>query len=202
MTDPTALPQVAPFSILLPPGWARIPIDDHADAVFADIIDGVVAEAPPERRAMLRGFLTHTAAGAITAARAQGALDVILSFAAVDGVPIPASIATFRIEPDASLGSTPERILVSFATAGSRAVEIDGVPAIRRVRESAATDAGPAHRSIHFVFQHPVSNDWMLLTASIVKSEEIDLGDVLEALEALIDAMVSTIRFDRTAALA
>ena len=185
------------YSILLPPGWVRIPLDDTTDAAFAELIDGAVARAPIERRAQLRGLIQSSTDAALAAARAQHAADFILSLATIDGLPIPASIATFKITPDASLGSSPEQILVSFASPGSRAVEIDGVAAIRRVKESPATEDAPAHRGVHFVLQHPGTREWMLISASLLMSEGVDLTEVLDALEFLIDSMVSTIRFER-----
>ena len=32
----------APFTMVLPPGWVRIPVDADTDAVFSAMIDGVV----------------------------------------------------------------------------------------------------------------------------------------------------------------
>jgi len=189
----------APFTILLPPAWVRIPVDQRTDHVFTDLIAGVVAQAPPERRARLSTMLTSAANRSIAGARAAGAIDLILSFATVDGLPIPASIACFRITPPEALGSTPEATLLSFASPGSRAVEIDGTPAIRRVSDSGQTDDVPAHRAIHYVVRHPDTHEWLLITASILVIDDADFAEVLDAIEILIDAMASTIRFRKDA---
>ena len=41
------------FSILLPPGWVRIPFGDSTADEFTVLLDGVVGAAPAERRAAL-----------------------------------------------------------------------------------------------------------------------------------------------------
>ena len=185
----------APFTMVLPPGWVRIPVDADTDAVFSAMIDGVVERAPVERRAALGAMLRTASRQSLASAREHDALDLILSFATVDGLPIPASIATFRIVPPAAAGSTTEEILVSFATRGASAVEIDGTPAIRRVSEAAAGDDSPPHRGIHHIVHHRHRDEWLLITASIIASDDPEYLEVMDAIETLVDAMVSTIRF-------
>ena len=188
----------APFTMLLPPGWVRIPMDNRTDAVFAAMIDSVVEQAPAERRAALGAILRTASRESLTSAREHGAIDLILSFATVDGLPIPASIATFRIDPPESAGNTTEEILVSFATRGASAVEIDGVPAIRRVTQAAGSDESPPHRGIHHIVHHRHRNEWLLISASIIANADPDALEVVDAIEFLVDAMVSTIRFTGT----
>lgn len=185
----------APFTMLLPPGWMRLPVNEATDAVFAELIDGVVERAPADRRAALGAMLRTASRQSLASAREQGAIDLILSFATVDGLPIPASIATFRVVPPASAGSTTAEILVSFATKGASAVEIDGTPAIRRVSEVAAGDDSPPHRGVHHIVHHRYRDEWLLISASIIASDDPDYLEVMDAIEALVDAMVSTIRF-------
>jgi hypothetical protein len=88
-------------------------------------------------------------------------------------------------------------MLVGLAGAGSRAVEIDGLAAIRRSTDVPPTEDSPAYRSVSYVCHVPWMDQWLLFGASILTSNEAGYDEVLEALEGLIDAMISTVRFRR-----
>lgn len=184
-----------PYSILLPPGWARIIVDDDTEAGLSKVVDGIVAEAPPERRGPLGDMLRRTAHDALEQAKARGALELILSFASVQGLPIPVSIVVFPVPEPEETGRSADEFLLSLARPGSRAVEIDGVAAIRRPHDSSMEEGAVPYRAINYIVRHPYSGRWLMFTASILTSSEDGYEDVLEALEALIDAMLSTVRF-------
>ncbi|RZS59474.1 hypothetical protein EV141_0700 [Microcella putealis] len=187
----------APYTILLPPGWVRMRVDESIQERFDALIDDVARRAPKDRQTPLRSLLGRTAQHAIDTARDRGALDVIVSLASVDDLPIPVSIATFSVPPPASDGRSPLEMLVGLANAGSRAIEIDGLAAIRRSVDVPATDDAPAYRTVSYVCHVPWLEEWLLFGASILTSDEPGFDEVLNALESLIDAMMSTVRFRR-----
>jgi len=187
----------SPYSILLPPGWVRLAVDGTTSHTFQTLINSVVERAPVERHASLRAMLERTVRGALDAATSRDALDLILSFASVEGLPIPVSIATFPVPPPAQDARTPLETLIGLAQSGSRAIEIDGLAAIRRSIDVPAADDSPAHRSVNFVCHVPWLDQWLLFSASILTSDEPGYEVVLTALEGLVDAMISTVRFRR-----
>lgn len=196
------MPPESRFSILLPPGWVRVPVNESADAKFEDLINGVVAAAPAERKRELRAMLEAAVRQMLVTARAQRATDFIISLSAMQGLPIPASISASLLElPDAGTLTSQEQLL-RFATGSARAVELDGLVAMRRVRDDRGNAETPPHRTISYVCHLPWSDEWLLLTASIITTDEPGYSDVLEALEALMDAMISTVRFPKARASA
>ena len=186
----------APYTILLPPGWVRFPVDDTTDETLAALIDGVVRQAPAERRGAVHEMLSDAVRGSLAAARSKNAIDLIVSLGEVGGLPVPASIVAFPLEAPQD-GRSAEETLVGLARAGTRAIEIDGLPAIRRVVDSAGDESAPAHRAVNYIVHVPWQSRWLLFTASILSSDDPGYREVGEALEALMDAMVSTVRFTK-----
>jgi hypothetical protein len=185
------------FSILLPPGWVRIPVDDHTDAEFRELVESIVAEAPAERRSNLQVMLQTSVRDMLASARAQHTLDLIISLAAVDGLPIPASLTVSLLQlPEGSSG-TPQEQLLKFARGNARAIELDGLVGMRRVLDDPGNQDNPPHRTVSYVCHLPWSDEWLLFAASIITTDEPGYSDVLAALEDLMDAMLSTVRFPR-----
>lgn len=188
-TQPTA-----PYTMLLPPGWVRLRMDGAVDDTFAAMVEDVVRRAPAERRVALRAMLTSSVRDSLALARSRHAIDLVLSFAEFDGLPLPASIATFPLDPPQD-GRSPEETLVGLARPGSRAVGIDGLPAVRRVVDTGGDADTPAHRAVHYIVHVPWQKRWLLFTASILSSDDPGFEQVMESVEALMDAMMSTVRF-------
>lgn len=191
------------FDMVLPPGWVRIPIA-RADEDFATIIRDAVAQVPPEKAAPVRTFLEAQIRTAIEAAREQATVEFILPLAPVLGIPIPASITVTTLTPPGSETRGPQEILVAMAGRGdATAIEIDGLVGLRRVRSAGATAGSPisadaqAHRSISYVCHIPWRDEWIAFTASILSGDDPELAEPLLAVEVLLDALISTVRFRR-----
>ncbi|WP_166865932.1 hypothetical protein [Salinibacterium sp. ZJ70] len=191
MSDETA----AHYRILLPPGWVRMRGDDQAQEALVRVIDERVETLAPEQRPRVRALMRRSAEDAIGAARERGALELILSFATVQGIPIPASIVLLPLPVPEDDRRPADEILLSLGRGGAHVIEIDGIPAMRRVVDTPATGPDPAHRAIHYMLRHPHSGRWLAFSASILTSDDEGYGQVLEALETLVGAMMSTIRF-------
>jgi hypothetical protein len=79
------------FTVLLPPGWARIPIDGRESARAATLAAQKTADLTEPRRSQVRDKLTRLIRSALRDARSCGGIDIMLSLAERDGVPLAAS---------------------------------------------------------------------------------------------------------------
>jgi hypothetical protein len=87
--DPRSHPR--DFAVLLPPGWARIPLDGREGARAAALAANKTAGLAEPERSAVREKLTRTIRQALQDARAAGGIDVLLSLAERDGIPLAAS---------------------------------------------------------------------------------------------------------------
>ena len=134
MTAATA--GVRDFSMLLPPGWARLPLDSRIPVRVKTLVADRVSGAPPEQRAQLQAVLTGELTSVLESAARQGGLDVLLSVDPVAGRAVPASCLVTHLDGPADG--------VLQAIAGARAgrpggvrevgtVQVAGTPAVRRL---------------------------------------------------------------------
>jgi hypothetical protein len=79
------------FAVLLPPGWARIPLDGREKARAVRLATQKTASLPEPQRSEVREKLTRQIRTALRDARAVGGIDVLLSLAERDGIPLAAS---------------------------------------------------------------------------------------------------------------
>ena len=87
--EPRAHPR--DFAVLLPPGWARIPLDGRESARAATLAANKTAGLEEPQRSAVRDKLTRTIRQALQDARSAGGIDVLLSLAERDGIPLAAS---------------------------------------------------------------------------------------------------------------
>lgn len=184
------------FEMLLPPDWVRIAADERGDAALAVLVERAVASAPTGRGAEVRTLVSGAFASSLRAAREQGATDVVLSLAQVAGAPVPASIVvTRRPVVGGDTLSPTERVLAIAAREQGTVVELGGRAAVRRVRTYAAEGDTPARRAISFLCQLPGGAEWIMFTATMLWGDDPELEEPLSALEFLIDAVMTTVRF-------
>lgn len=126
------------FTMLLPPGWARIPLDGRTPLRVKQLVAQRLSEAPAEVREALRSSLTRELTDTLATAARHGGLDVFLSIDPVAGMPVPASALVTHLQPDG--GDPVAGLLERFAagTGGLDVAELDVVevaaaPAVRRL---------------------------------------------------------------------
>jgi hypothetical protein len=120
------------FLLLLPPGWIRIPIDGREGARATALATAKVSDMPEPRRSTAREKLTRLIKAALREARQAGGIDVMMSLAEVQGVPIPASCLVSYVDEGGA--PIPLDILADeLSTDGgdARLVKIAGRPAVR-----------------------------------------------------------------------
>ncbi|WP_104524985.1 hypothetical protein [Blastococcus atacamensis] len=174
MTAPVAM--VTDFRILLPPGWARIPLDSRAPLRVKNLVTERVGAVPAPQRAELRAWLTRELTAALESAARQGGIDVLLSVDPVAGRPVPASgLVTHVRSPGGS--SALEGLLGSLRSSGKGVrelglVDVAGAPAVRRLssRQEMVPDANGVRSGeltvtqVDYFVPVPGSDGWLLLT--------------------------------------
>jgi hypothetical protein len=145
-----AVDAVRDFSLLLPPGWARIPLDDRVPLRIKQVVDARLSSAPAEHREALRTGLTRDLTETLGTARSQGGLDVLLSLDPVAGMPVPASALVTHLQGDGE-GDGVAGLLGTLTTGDDGVtvreldlVEVAGAPAVRRLgtRDERVAPAG------------------------------------------------------------
>jgi hypothetical protein len=146
MTAPATGGRCVGYRIVLPPGWAQIPLRSGTDEVIAAILEAVTADLPagsdvPERQESVAARLRNAAA----AARANNGVHLYLPVAGVHGFTIAASF----VVADIAFGSVdpldPALLVARLAADPNAAqVSIDGC----RVSRSETTCAADPARGV------------------------------------------------------
>jgi hypothetical protein len=132
--DPRSHPR--DFAVLLPPGWARIPLDGREGARAATLAANKTADLAEPQRSAVREKLAQMIRRALRDARSVGGIDVLLSLAERDGIPLAASCFISYLDQDQAV---PLDMLAAKLSAGGGAAgagvsltEVGGGPAVRR----------------------------------------------------------------------
>jgi hypothetical protein len=134
-TAPSGRDHSAPprdFILLLPPGWIRIPIDGREGARATALATEKVSDLPEPQRSAAREKLARMIKSALREARQGGGIDVLMSLADAQGLPIAASCLVSYVDE----GGTPvplDLLADDLSAEGGdvRLVEISGRPAVR-----------------------------------------------------------------------
>ena len=119
------------FTVLLPPGWVRIPLDGREIARAVALADAKAGEAPGPRRHAARQQLRALMRHALSQARQAAGTDILLSLAEHDGLPLTASCLVSYVEYGAPV---PLDKLADELARGEGDVSpagIGGLPAVR-----------------------------------------------------------------------
>lgn len=130
------------FAVLLPPGWARIPLDGREGARAKALAADKTADLAEPQRSAARDKLARLIRGALRDAKSAGGIDVLLSLAERDGIPLAASclisyldrgqeVPLDALAAELSEAENESGGAVSPASTVSR-TEVGGGPAVRR----------------------------------------------------------------------
>jgi hypothetical protein len=196
--------EAAGYTLVLPPGWERIPARQGTDDAIRAILDAKFRELPPDLprdqlapyRAEIEGKLRRAAAQA----RKNGAIDLYLPVQLRNGLPVPASFVVSEGSIPVAGVDEPEQIvsyLVNEGTDGA-AVTVDGVAGARS-EHCAGPDPGQGieYGSRRVDYAVPVPGDagrWLLVAFSTLGAGDPD-DEVARLLVQLFDAMMSTFRW-------
>lgn len=178
MTSPGAVAR--DYTMLLPPGWARIPLDDQVPLRIRSLVAERLGAAPAERREALRTGLTRELTSVLGAAARRGGIDVLLSIDPVAGEPVPASALVTHLAGQGG-GNALDALVGTLVVGGADhtvrelgVVEVAGGPAVRRLsaRRERVPDEGDLRGGVLHVTQVdyfvplPGTDDLLVLTFS------------------------------------
>lgn len=172
------------FTVLLPPGWIRIPLDGREGARAAALATAKVSDLPEPQRSAARERLLRMIRTGLRQARQAGGIDVMMSLAERDGIPLAASCLVSYVEQ----GSAPvpiDMLAGELSADGGdvRTVQIAGRPAVRR------RYAEPPVTRIDYMLTVPGKPG--LLTLAFATP----LEPLADALAVLFDAIAETLRW-------
>ena len=192
------------YTLVLPPGWERIPARQGADDAIKSILDTKFRELPPDLprdklapyRAEIEGKLRRAAAQA----RKNGAIDLYLPVQLRNGLPVPASFVVSEGAIPTADVTEPAQIvsyLVNEDTDGS-AVTVDGVAGARSEQTAGPDpDQGIEYGSRRVDYAVPIPGEggrWLLFAFSTLGAGDPD-DQVARMLVQLFDAVMSTFRW-------
>lgn len=199
---------VAGYTVVLPPGWCRIPVRHGSGKAVRAAVDEALKSVPrtvsrdkiAPYRAELEGRLTAM----VTRARGQGAVDLYLPAAPMHGLPVSASfIVSEGVIGDQGTDGTdadPAQVVAYVAAedAGSRPVTVDGGPAVRREHtaapeEAAEIDAGS--RRVDYMMPLPGNHGRWLIAAFSTLGGGDPCDELSGVLVELFDAIMATFRW-------
>lgn len=132
--DPRSHPR--DFAVLLPPGWARIPLDGRESARAATLAANKTAGLEEPQRSAVRDKLARMIRQALQDARSAGGIDVLLSLAERDGIPLAASCLISYLDKgqEVPLDALAAELSAEDDGAGGSVwlTEAGGCPAVRR----------------------------------------------------------------------
>jgi hypothetical protein len=119
------------FTVLLSPGWVRIPLDGREKATAAALATAKVSDLAERQRSQAREYLLHMLRLAIRHAREAGGIDIMMSLAEREGIPLAASCLVSYVEQDPPVSAG--RLAAELGTDGGEVTrqELAGCPAVR-----------------------------------------------------------------------
>lgn len=122
------------FAVLLPPGWARIPLDGREGARVATLAANKTAGLTEPQRSAVRDKLSGMIRQTLRDARSAGGVDVLLSLAERDGVPLAASCLISFLDQgqEVPLDALAAELSAGDGGGGVSLTEVGGGPAVRR----------------------------------------------------------------------
>ncbi|MGP3999146.1 hypothetical protein [Streptomyces sp. 8N706] len=194
------------YTLIIPPGWARIPLREGTKAALERIFfthmdkvpDGVSRDDAMRFRLELRQQMQKKA----RAARRHGGLDLYLPVRPRGGRLIAASIIVSELPIGSAERAQNERVLeglsASTASPGVTAVKVAGSNAIRRERVAAAEpdrELDIASRRVEYAMPVPGAPEKWLSISFSTSGDGNPESDFTDVLVELFDAVVGTFKW-------
>jgi hypothetical protein len=196
--------QVSGYSLMVPPGWSRIPIRHGTAAAIREIAENVLAaipaNGPAERAALLRDQIARRLAELAEQARPLGGVDLYLPVAHLRGTAIPAPYIVSEGRPPAAGIVDSARVAgyLASAVAGASPVTVDGCPGARL--ESAAPaqtilGIAAAARRVDYLLPVPGQpGQWLIVTFAASGDGDPE-GEFARLRVELFDSIMLTFRW-------
>ena len=198
--DHGTAPAPTGYTLVLPPGWSRIPLRRGTEQAITRILDRSFATFPRDQVASLRRELHRRLQDQAERARQSCGLDLYVPTERMHGFTVTASFVVAEMSLVAAEPVDPS-MLVTRLVAGSehtKAVELAGTAGIRTEHvEPADAEQGTEHASRRVDYVLPVPTDptrWVIVSFSTLGAG--DPGDgFAQLLVQLFDAIMTTFRW-------
>lgn len=182
------------FTVLVPTGWARIPVGRGSREAVRTVLDRSFADVVHPSAAVLRRQLEGTLTRQLRAAAGQHAAEIYLPVTQVRGITVPASVVVSL--PPLEAGQEARDLLLALAARDGSAevVDVGGEPAVRVERHHAAgADGTPASRQV--LYHLGDGGRYAVLSGTVLEGPGDGGSAVADATTELVDAMASTFRW-------
>jgi hypothetical protein len=186
------------WSLLLPPGWWHIPLDERRGQSVKALLDRQLASLPRDRVAMLRRELEGELTRLVERAIANGAVEMYLNVDLMRGLPVAASCLATVVPMRVSTALPAAELTALMGDQPGDEVgvlEVAGAPAARVRRREPVTDTDglstgelPVTRLQVYV---PVPNTPEMLLLSF----STPLDPIADAMVSLFDAIAGSLRW-------
>jgi hypothetical protein len=187
------------YTVVLPPGWARVPLGNEAEGAISKILDRAYAGLSRDQVASARREVQLRLRRMVALAREQHGLDLYLPVERIRGFTLGASFVVAQVSFGQAEPLEPALLVRSLASdADSAPTTIDGALGARAegvVPGEPGEEAPFASRRVDYVLPVPGDPDrWVLVSFSALGSGDPrdELADL--AVE-LFDAIMSTFRW-------
>lgn len=187
------------YTLVLPPGWAKIPLRAGTDGVIASILDRTFAGHSRDEVAVPRRDLQLRLRDLAAAARQNNGLDLYLPTEQIHGFTLAASFVIAEVSFGAVEPLDPSLLVAALASDGdAKPVMVDGI-AGSRAESTAAPDQAReipfGARRVAYVLPVPGDPDrWVVVTLSTIGQGDPQ-DDLADLVVELFDAIMSTFRW-------
>ncbi|HEX3826389.1 MAG TPA: hypothetical protein VHV82_03870 [Sporichthyaceae bacterium] len=202
MTEPASRGRCVGYRIVLPPGWAQIPLRSGTDEVIEAILDAVIGGLPDTGDLVdQRNWVAARLREAAAAARTNNGTHLYLPVAPAHGRTVAASFVVAEIGFGSVEPLDPDLLVARLAADPNAAqVNVDGY-AVSRAETVCPPDPGrgaplPSHR-VDYLMPFPDDPDrWLAVTCSVLQLGDGELDPSATWIE-LFDAIMSTFRWTK-----
>jgi len=188
------------WSLLLPPGWWHIPLDERRHQSIAALLDRRLASLPRDRVATLRRELEGELTRLVERAVANDAVEMYLNVDLLHGVPVAASclVTVVPVGFGPALPATEVAALMGDQPGDEVGVlEVAGAPAARVRRREPITDTDGLSTGQLAVTRLQVYVPVPNTTEMLLLSFSTPMDPVADAMVTLFDAIAGSLRWKK-----
>lgn len=194
------------YTLVLPPGWRRIPLRQGTSAALRKILDDAFSRLPRDKVAPYRIEVERRMKEQIADARRNAGIDMYIPVERAASGPVPASFVVsdaFLGPADSAEVADPAQVVAYLASEGgeggsTRIVDLDGASGVRvEVSVPGVPGAELPYGSRRCQYIVPVPGHggrWLLVTFSTPGARDPD-GEFATLLTELFDAIMATFRW-------
>lgn len=188
------------WSLLLPPGWWHVPLDERRHQSITALLDRQLASLPRDRVATLRRELDGELTRQVERAVANGAEEMHLNVDLMRGLPVTASCLV-TVVPDGfgtALQATELAALMGDEPGELSVLEVAGALAARVRRRDPVTDTEGLSTGKLAVTRLQVYVPVPNTTEMLLLSFSTPIDPIADAMVALFDAIAGSLRWKQT----